>query len=81
MTTEELLNSLPDKIDVPFGNPEDEFERFRPYGFVLDKDNGVYELSYFNFLYEQELISFNGSLHEVASKMYEWCKEKGYLNE
>lgn len=78
MTTEELLDLLPDSIYIPYDNPEDEFEKKRGYGFVLEKESGVYELSYFNFLYDVELISFKGTLPEVANKMYEWCKEHGY---
>lgn len=76
-TIEEILDLLPDGISVT--NSIDDLDSELWYSFSLDKNESIYELSYYNWIWEKELVSFSGNLHEVASKMYEWCKEKGYI--
>lgn len=81
---ESLLNSLPSFIKIYDTTIEAEFDsdHYIYYAFDLGKDDGVenvYELSYFCYLWEKELISFKGSLHDVAEKMVAWCKLNGYV--
>ena len=79
MTTEELFSKLPDKIILPNPHPIDELDDERWYLFELNKYGDEYELSYYDFANDEELISFQGSLPDIASKMYDWCKENHYL--
>lgn len=82
MSTEEMLDALPEKIVLHNDSPIDEWDDEKHderYMFDLVKDRGAYEFSYICWSKEIELISFRGSLQEVASSMYEWCKEKGYV--
>lgn len=81
---ETLLNRLPLCIETPREDDFAEFEcdRRYHYHFGIDKDydnSTLYELSYYDYLWEQELISFTGPLREISEKMVEWCKENGYL--
>lgn len=75
-TIEELLDSLPETIVTPREDPcaEFDFERNYYYEFCLYKEHGGYEVSYYCFLYEVELVSFTGTLKEVVNKMVEWYK-------
>lgn len=82
---ESLLNKLPSYIKMYDKDIEVEFEdeHYIYYLFGLDKDSDdgtIYELSYFCYLWEKELVSFKGSLREVAEKAVAWCKENGYIN-
>lgn len=72
MTTEEILERLPDSIVKPNPEPIDEWDDKDYYCFCLTKDEDTYDLSYTCWLKEKDLVSFKGSLSEVASKMYEW---------
>lgn len=81
---ERLLNQLPEHIEIFNGSIDAEFEedKYNYYLFVLHKDeddNSKYELSYFDYLWDKELIAFEGTLTEATKKMYEWCKENGYI--
>lgn len=71
-STIELLDRLPDLIKKPNKNPIDEWDNEIYYHFHLLKDEGVYELSYYSFLMDSELISFSGSLDEVVKNMTEY---------
>lgn len=78
MSIEELLDSLPDKIVLPNNNPIDEFDKELWYCFRLYKEGTEYELVYYCWLNDKELISFEGSLRFVAEHMYQWCVDNGY---
>lgn len=81
MTTIELLDKLPEEICLPNDHPVDEFDDYICYTFNLIKDEGEYELFYFSHLWDKELVSFCGSLPDVAEKMYAWCMENGYIKD
>lgn len=83
--TESMLNQLPSCIRTPREDSLAEYEDERYYCYLFnlskdDEDSSKYELSYYCWLYDLELVSFSGSLQEVAAKMLSWCKEKGYIS-
>ena len=78
MTTEEILDALPDKIVIECEDPIYLYENTDWYMFDLSKEQKEYELSYFCWTKEEALISYTGSLSDVANKMYSWCRAHGY---
>lgn len=84
--TESMLNQLPSCIQIPREDSVAEYEDERYYYYLFnlskyDEDSSKYELSYYCWLYDLELVAFSGSLQEVATKMLSWCKEKGYISQ
>ena len=82
MTTIELLDKLPEGITILNDHHNNELVGDEIwYAFDLGKEDGKYELSYYSWLKDESLISFDGNLHEVVSNMYEWCKDSGYIKD
>lgn len=79
MTTDEILELLPCNIVVPNNNPIDEWDESDVYDLVIEKDDKKFIITYYCWLKDKELIVFEDSLYDGLCKMYEWCKEKGYL--
>lgn len=73
------LDLLPDWIELPSRMPLEDTNEKDWYAFDLSKDDGKYNLSYYCYLREDTLIEFEGDFNEVVNKMYDWCKEHGYI--